>query len=149
MSAIVKRDVTIQTPSRPGDEYGEESPLWVTEVDTNRFRLLESNSFVMSDFFLFWGDEVIVEPVPETGAFRLVEVIFPSAVVHEFFLGGSPQGAEGFTRILHELGGEWECDMGGLTMVHVPRDRLDELRARTGIGRGEELLSGFRDWDDL
>lgn len=142
-----RRKVTIETPPRPGDNLGEESKLWVTEVGPNRFRLLESNSFVFSDYLLLWGDEIIVAPSGD-GTYRLVEVVAPSAMAHIFTLGGSPQGATGFTKVLHELGGEWECDMGGMTMIHVPHDNRDELIRVTGIGKGGLTLSGFQDYGD-
>lgn len=144
---LKRREVTIETPPRPGEDYGEASTLWVTEVGPNRFRLLESNSFVFSDYLLLWGDEIIVAPSTD-GTYRLVEVVAPSAMAHIFSIGGSPQGATGFTNVLHELGGEWECDMGGLTMVHVPHDNREELIRVTGVGKGGLTLSGFQDYGD-
>ena len=139
----MKREVTLITPARPDDDYQEECSLWVRELATDRFLLLESNGFIFSDFLLLLGDEVIVRRESE-GVYSIVEVVSPSAMAHSFSIGGSPQGAEDFTRTLFELGGQWECDMGGLTMVHFPYRHQQELERRTGMHFEGNTVSGFR-----
>ena len=143
------REVTLILPARPGDDYLEENSFWARELAPDRFLLLESNSFIFSDFLLLWGDEVIVRKESD-GIYRVVEVVTPSAMAHDFSIGGSPQGATEFTRILHGLGGEWECDMGGLTMVHFPFCHQEELQRRTGMQLTANSVSGHRtDFDPI
>jgi hypothetical protein len=137
------RQVTLITPARPGDDYQEECRLRVRELAPDRFLLLESNSFIFSDFLLLWGDEVVVRKESD-GIYSVVEVVTPSAMAHDFSVGGSPQGDTEFTRTLHELGGEWECDMGGLTMVHFPYCHQEELKQRTGMRLAANTVGGHR-----
>ena len=139
----MKREVTLITPARPDDDYQEECRLWVRELAADRFLLLESNSFLLNDFLLLLGDEVIVRRESED-VYRVVEVVSPSAMAHSFSVGGSPQGAEDFTRTLLELGGQWECEMGGLTMVHFPHRHQQALERRTGMHLAGNTVSGFR-----
>lgn len=143
-----KREVTLITPARSAEYEGEENPYWIREVSPNRFRLLESSCFILSDFLLLYGDEVIVEK-SDDNTYRVLEVVTPSAMLHSFSVGGSPQGHQTFTDMLHELGGEWECDMGGITMVHVPRVNLGEYERRMGRKFEGETFGGFRPDSDF
>lgn len=143
-----RRGVILVTPAISDEFEGEENPFWILEVSPNRFRLLESSCFIFSDFLLLYGDEVIVEKSGDN-TYRVIEVVTPSAMLHSFYVGGSPQGHQTFTDMLHEIGGEWECDMGGIPMVHVPRAKRDEYEKRMGCKLGEETFGGFRPASDF
>lgn len=143
------RQVTLIHPARPGDDYQEECRLRVRVLAPNRFLLLESNSFIFSDFLLLWGDEAIVRKESDE-IYSVVEVVMPSAMAHDFSVGGSPQRDTEFTRTLQELGGEWECDMGGLTMVHFPYCHQEDLQRRTGMRLTANTVGGHRtDFDPI
>lgn len=143
-----------------GDEDSE--VLRVKTIANDRLGILESTG-PFSGYRLYFGDEIEVESMGVT-EYRLKRVIQPSAYVHYFSVWGIPKespGTEkkpslgnmlnetGFTAVLHELGGEWECDMGGLLTVHCPRSRLQVLEERTGwtFSGASEEVSGPIEWN--
>jgi hypothetical protein len=124
----------------------EVQSFWVQPLAPDRFKIQESSGF-LHEYKLFFGDEIVVEPM-DTSRYKLKSVIDPSPMRHFFFIGsGQPTG---LTQGLHELGGQWECEMGGLTIFHVPRHQLDAFQARFGmdLNAGQEMFSGVQDWSD-
>ena len=122
----------------------EVQSLWVLPVAPDRLLIKESSGF-FDEYKLFFGDEIIVEPIGEKN-YKLTSVVEPSPMCHFFSIGsGSPTG---LTQVLHELGGEWETEMGGLTTFHIPRHQLDAFQARFGMNprSGQELFSGVQPW---
>ena len=120
--------------------------LWVLPLAPDRLMMKESSG-LFYDYKLFFGDEILVEPVGES-RYKLKSVVEPSPMCHFFCLGsGSPAG---LTDGLHELGGEWETEMGALTTFHVPRNQLDAFQEKFGIDirTSEELFSGVQPWED-
>ena len=129
-----------------GERYHEEQTLAAERLSSDRFRLRSSSGF-LSDNMLYYGDEIIV--VPREGTeWQLVNVADPSAMAHFFCVASSPPKA--ITEILHRLGGEWECDMGGLTTFHIPVDRIEEFGNLTNLRfkENEALKSGLRNFDE-
>ena len=127
--------------------------LRVEALARDRLKILESTG-ICSGYELYFGDEIEVESMGVT-EYRLKSVIQPSAYVHFFSAWGIPSCAgkskvkttpgrfldeSGFTKALHELNGEWECEMGGLLTVHCPRSNVRLLEERTGW-----LISGTSD----
>ena len=143
-----------------GDEEFE--VLRVEALARDRLKILESTG-IFSGYKLYFGDEIEVESMGMT-EYRLKSVIQPSAYVHFFSVCGIPKHADkttekptlgrfldeaGFTKALHELNGEWECDMVGLLTVHCPRSNLQLLEERTGwsfAGASEEISGPF-EWE--
>ena len=118
--------------------------LWVLPMATDRLLIKESSGF-LDEYKLFFGDEIIVEQIGEKN-YKLKSVVEPSSMCHFFSIGsGSPTS---LTQGLHELGGEWETEMGGLTTFHIPRHQLDAFQARFGMNprSGQELFSGVQPW---
>ena len=118
--------------------------LWVQPLTADRLLIRESSG-LLDEYKLFFRDEILVDRIDEKN-YKLKSVIDPSPMRHFFFFGsGHPNGA---TEILHELGGEWECEMGGLATFHIPRNQLDAFQTRFGIDprSGQELFSGVQPW---
>lgn len=127
----------------------------VDAVAPGRLQVMESSG-LFSSYRLLCGDEIEVRQVGER-KYELIRVIQPSAMCHYFsVIGVAASGTDGvrealdhagFTRVLHELGGEWEADMGGLLTVHVPRGNREALESRTGwrIVPDSEVFSGPAD----
>jgi hypothetical protein len=139
---------------------GEEFEVLRVEAHArNRLKLLESTGF-FSGYTLYFGDEIEVDPMGVT-EYRLRSVVQPSTYVHYFSVWGIPAGTPGakekptlgkfldqvgFTDVLLELKGEWECEMGGLLTVHCPRSNIPMLEERTGwsfSGASEEVSGPF------
>ena len=75
---------------------------------------------------MYYGDTIVVERKDET-TFRVIDIETPSPMVHNFFIMHAPPHDLEFSKILHELEGEWECDAGTLFLLHVLLVHVDEL----------------------
>lgn len=124
-----------------GEEIEEAQAHHVEVIAPDRLRIRDSSS-LFDNFKLYYGDEVIVRQIgPED--FELVSVVQPSAMQHFSFIGsGDPKV---LTAPLHALGGEWECDAGGLCLVHIPRGKVEAFNQQTGLDLKlrEEVFSGY------
>ncbi len=127
-----------------GEEFEEVQTLNVEVIATDRLLIKESSS-IFDEFKLYFGDEIVVRQIGADD-FELVSVVQPSAMQHFSFIGsGDPKV---LTASLHALGGEWECDAGGLYLVHVPSGKVEAFTRETGLslGRKDEVFSGFNEF---
>ena len=123
----------------------EVQPFWVAPLEPNHF-LIKESSGLLFEYKLFFGDEILVEQIDEKN-YQLKSAINPSAMRHFFFIGSGHPTA--LTAGLHELGDEWECDMGGLTTIHIPKNQIDAFQARFDFDPrpGCELFNGVQPAD--
>ena len=146
MEATESVEICLTICYRLEDEEVEDVQLLrVTPVAPERF-LLKQSSGLFSEYKVFFGDEIVVQSLGGN-QYLLLAVIEPSTMRHFFFMGsGSPTA---LTTGLHELGGEWECEMGGLTTFHIPRDQVEDFSRRFGINpkSGSEMFSGVQPFD--
>lgn len=127
---------------RGADGHTDEEVLNIIEVDENMIQLADSTSPIMSLHRLLFGDLFRVSKLA-AGQYEILEPVLPSQMQHYFFLAESPPAA--YTSVLHELGGEWECEAGLMFCLHVPRVRTEELYERAGgfdLSSKEEIFSG-------
>lgn len=96
----------------------------------------------MSNFLLLYGDVVVVEKCGHQ-EFQIVGIEVPSKMGHFFSVMPAPSHEDKFTKRLHELGGEWECDAGALFMLHVPQVHREKFEAETGFRLDEEVFGGI------
>ena len=107
--------------------------------------MMESSG-ALSDYHLLFGDRVAVKRISE-GVFEVEAPELPSVYRHFELIANAPGLA--YTRLLHELGGEWECELM-IERIHVPADRIDTLMARAGgfdLRTQQEIFSGEADWE--
>jgi hypothetical protein len=137
--------------TRPGDIDSVQT-LAAKKLQAGRL-LIEESSCFFEDVVLHFGDEIVVKHLRDN-EFDLIEIIRPSAMRHYFYvIGGQFSNKEGFRPhqsmedVLFELGGQWECDMGGLFQLHVPRCYVDTFVSRTGwaLSPESEIFSGAPD----
>ena len=69
--------------------------------------MMESSG-ALSDYHLLFGDRVAVKRISE-GVFEVEAPELPSVYRHFELIANAPGLA--YTRLLHELGGEWECEL--------------------------------------
>lgn len=128
-----------------GEYYEDEQNFAAERVAPSRFRLWSSSGF-MADYILYYGDEIVVEPIGNN-TWQFVSLVEPSAMSHFFCIASAPP--KSITKILHRMGGEWECDMGGITHFHIPTASIEEFSEETGIrfDQKEAVHSGLRNLD--
>ena len=81
------------------------------------------------------------------GTYEVIEPIFPSKMRH--FTSMTQDTPMPYTTVLHELGGEWECEMNIFFCLHIPEDKIQELYERAGglrLNKNSEVFSG---WSEL
>ena len=62
---------------------------------------------------------------------------------HFFAIMPAPPHEEEFTKLLHDFGGEWECDAGAFFMLHVPLVHRVRFQSETGFRLDEEVFGGI------
>jgi hypothetical protein len=128
-------------------DYVDEQQLDIIEIDENTIQVVDS-SFFMSDYKYLFGDLFRVKKLSE-GRYETIEPVLPSKMSH--FTAMAQAAPMAYTKVLHELGGEWECEMGLVFCLHVPRDKIQELYDRAGgltLASNSEIFSGMQTFDE-
>lgn len=131
----------MQPPVIPGEKHiryayssdgmliSEEQLLRAELLAPDRLRIVDSSPF-FEDFRLLYGDECLVKALGDNN-FELVSIIQQSPMRHFSFIGsGSP---EHLIEGLHRVGGEWESDMGGWFVLHIPVPEFEAFNAEYGL----------------
>ena len=129
-----------------GDDVDEQE-LSIIEIDENTIQVVDSSGF-LSDYKYLFGDLFRVKKLSE-GRYETIEPVLPSKMSH--FTSMTQAAPAAYTKVLHELGGEWECEMGMMFALHVPRDKIHELHKRAGgltLASNSEIFSGIRKFDE-
>jgi hypothetical protein len=146
--------LTVSIYIRTGD-IGSVQVLAVEKLASDRLLIKESSRF-FEDIRLHFGDEIAVRSLGDN-QYDLIQIIQPSSMCHYFYVMGRKREnkRQGFrpqqrlNDVLVELGGQWECDCGGLFHLHVPRNQREVFSELTGwpLTAESEVFSGSV-WDD-
>ncbi|NVK73208.1 MAG: hypothetical protein HWE24_06995 [Oceanospirillaceae bacterium] len=110
-------------------------------IDKGTALLRESSDF-LDDFWLLYGDTLRLEPLGN--GYRVINIDTHSDMRHYQF--GAPPLPKPLTDELLKLGGSWECDMGYLMTLHVPKRSKNEVVKLLNLNfeELEEVFSGLQ-----
>lgn len=110
-------------------------------IDKETALLKESSDF-LGDFWLLYGDTLRLEPLGN--GYRVIKLDVPPNMLHYQF--GAPPLPKPLTDKLLKLGGNWECDMGYMMTLHVPKCSKDEVAKLLNLNFEElkEVFSGLQ-----
>ena len=125
-------DAVIRPPgdAEPGESCISALELRILPLGGGRYRLCESNPFMLAD--LFWGDEFFAEE-RKPGELRLTGFPPQQRYGHTVIMLSGPLDPDGFmAATIHRLEGGWETFEMGMLVVTLPLERWEEFEAATG-----------------
>ncbi len=138
---IVRLDLRGDAVTRPPGDAKPDDPdisaleLRILPLGAGRYRLCESNPFMLAD--LFWGDEFFAEE-RKPGELRLTGFPPQQRYGHTVIMLSGPFDPEGsMAATIHRLGGGWETFAMGLLVVTLPVERWEEFDAATAVQDGD------------
>lgn len=109
-------------------EWSEE--VSVVDLGQGRYRLARYED-VFSQLRLHWGDEFIGS-TKDGQNIQLEKVMTPESFTHFQSINSGPiNESGGLSKLIHSLGGGWECSMGGVWLITIPTNQVQNFLKQT------------------
>lgn len=115
-------------------EWSEE--VSVVDLGQGRYRLARCAD-VFSQLRLHWGDEFFGS-TKDAQNIHLEKVMTPEPFTHFQSINSGPINETGvLSNLIHGLGGGWECSMGGIWLISIPTNQVQNFLKQTSPTRLE------------
>lgn len=102
----------------------------VVDLGQGRYRLARCED-VFSQLRLHWGDEFLGS-TKDGQNIQLEKVITPEPFTHFQSINSGPiNESGGLSKLIHGLGGGWECSMGGMWLISIPTNQVQNFLKQT------------------